>query len=161
MVGLAFAAVPLYKIFCQKTGYGGTTQVARSMGGLSVHNREVVVKLDTTCHKDLPWEFKPHQDSVKVRVGEEGFALYRVKNKTDKPITGIAAYNVIPDKAGIYFMKVECFCFIDQTLQPGEEVDMPLLFYIDPKIMQDEYARDVKTITLSYVFYPKDKFMED
>ncbi|MBT4879406.1 MAG: cytochrome c oxidase assembly protein [Alphaproteobacteria bacterium] len=152
MLGMAYASVPLYRIFCQKTGYGGTTQVAPTLPDV-ITNRLVTVRFNADVNRDLPWEFKPLQKEVTVRAGEQGFALYRAKNKTDKAIYGMSTYNVTPDKAGVYFNKVECFCFIEQKLEAHQEVDMPVLFFIDPEIENDPKMKDVKSITLSYTFF--------
>lgn len=152
MIGLVFASVPLYRIFCQKTGYGGTTQVA-SLLPKEIRNREFTIRFTANVNSNLPWTFEPLQKEIKVRAGESAFALYHVVNHSDKPVVGVATYNVTPDKAGGYFMKVECFCFLEQHLEPHQSVDMPLLFYIDPEVTEDEGMNDVKTITLSYTFF--------
>lgn len=153
MLGLAYASVPLYRLFCQKTGYGGTTQVALTKAPGAVGTKKITVRFNADQGKDLPWEFYPLQKEVQVIPGEQGFALYRSKNKASKPVSGMATYNVTPDKTGLYFSKIECFCFVRQTLQPGQEVDMPVLFYISPDILTDPATKDITTITLSYSFF--------
>jgi cytochrome c oxidase assembly protein subunit 11 len=153
MIGLAFASVPLYRIFCQKTGYGGTTQVAATLPD-RVLNRRITIRFTSHVNPALPWSFVPLQKEVNVKAGEQAFAVYHVRNKSDTPITGMATYNVTPDKAGPYFQKIECFCFLEQTLAPNQSLDMPLLFFVDPKIDEDPNLKDVETITLSYTFFP-------
>ncbi|WP_421782842.1 cytochrome c oxidase assembly protein [Kiloniella litopenaei] len=155
MVALAFASVPLYRLFCQVTGYGGTTQVSEvgATDDLVVTDRDVTIRFDSSVNGDLPWYFKPAQRAVDLKVGEEGIAFYRAKNTSDDKVKGVATFNVTPLKAGQYFVKVECFCFSEQTLLPGQEVDMPVTFYVDPEIENDPNLSDVKTITLSYTFF--------
>jgi cytochrome c oxidase assembly protein subunit 11 len=153
MVGLAYAAVPLYRLFCQATGYGGTTQRAQSAPP-AITSRELVVEFDANRSGDLPWTFMPVQRRIRLRVGQEGLAYYRARNDSDAPVSGAAVFNVTPDKAGRYFSKIECFCFVQQTLQAGETADMPVVFFIDPEITKDRDLEDLKTITLSYTFYP-------
>lgn len=153
MVGLAFASVPLYRLFCQVTGYGGTTQRAAEAAAPVVGERVVTVRFDATTDHHLPWRFQPAQRSVTLRVGEQGLAFYRAENRSDRPVTGRATFNVTPFKAGSYFVKIDCFCFTEQTLAPGEAVDMPVTFYVDPAIAEDPNLDDVKTITLSYTFF--------
>ncbi len=156
MLGMAFASVPLYRIFCQKTGYGGTPQVAVQLPD-RILDRKITVRFNANTDPKLPWTFKPLQNSVTVRLGEQGFALYRVKNNSKDYITGMATYNVTPDKAGPYFNKIECFCFIEQRLAPGQEMDMPLLFFVHPDLNDAENLKEVDTITLSYTFFPYKK----
>ena len=160
MVGVSFAAVPLYKIYCQVTGYGGTTQTA-DIAPDQVFDREVKVRFNSDRAKDLPWVFKPAQQSMDVKVGESRLAFYRARNLSDAPVTGMAVYNVTPPKAGIYFSKIECFCFEQQTLAPGQEVDMPVSFFIDPEMMTDSNMDDVTSITLSYTFYNQNEEATD
>lgn len=155
MTALAFASVPLYRIFCQQTGYGGTTQVAIAPTG-DIRNRYVRVQFNADVNPSLPWRFVPLQKEVTVRAGEVGLAFYQAENLSDKPIRGMAVYNVTPEKTGAYFNKVECFCFIEQTLEPHEEVDMPVQFFIDPEFADDPLVDDVQVITLSYTFFPLD-----
>ena len=153
MLGLAYASVPLYRIFCQKTGYGGTTQVAKKFPN-HIKKRMITVRFNSDVDQKLPWRFKPLQKEMKVQLGQEGFAMYSAENLSGKPIQGVSTYNVTPDKAGIYFNKVECFCFLEQTLKPHEKVDMPVLFFVDPEMDNDPNLADVETITLSYTFFP-------
>ena len=152
MGALAFAAVPLYRIFCQRTGYGGTPRIALRAGS-EVSQHRVNVRFNASVHRDLDWSFEPLQNQISLNAGEVGLAFYRVRNNTDQPIVGIATYNVTPDKAGAYFNKIECFCFEEQTLQPHQAIDMAVQFFIDPAIEKDSQARDVQTITLSYTFF--------
>ena len=158
MVALAFASVPLYRLFCQVTGYGGTTQVSEvgELEELVVSDRDITIRFDSSVNGNLPWNFKPAQRFVDLKVGEEGIAFYRAKNTSDDKIKGVATFNVTPLKAGQYFVKIECFCFSEQTLLPGQEVDMPVTFYVDPEIENDPNLIDVKTITLSYTFFRDD-----
>lgn len=151
MAGLAFASVPLYRLFCQVTGYGGTTQVADAMPAAALE-RVMKVRFNADLHRDLPWDFKPVQTEMTVKVGEAGLAFYEARNLADRPITGTATFNVTPLKAGQYFSKVQCFCFEEQTLQPGEEMEMGVSFFVDPAIEDDPNLADVRTITLSYTF---------
>lgn len=155
MVGMAYAAVPLYDLFCRVTGYGGTTQIAQYDPG-AILDREVSVRFDASVNRDFPWAFEPLQREMTVRVGETALAFYRATNTTDRPVTGIASYNVTPFKAGPYFSKLECFCFNEQTLQPGESMDMPVIFFVDPLMDEEERLDDVRTITLSYTFFEAD-----
>ncbi|WP_421785799.1 cytochrome c oxidase assembly protein [Hyphobacterium sp.] len=152
MVGAAYAAVPLYNLFCQVTGYGGTTQVAETEAD-RVLDRTVEVRFDASMERGLPWTFEPMQTSMTVRVGETSLAFYRATNTSDRPVTGMATYNVTPFKSAPYFSKLECFCFIEQTLQPGESIEMPVLFFVDPLIDEERRMDDVRTITLSYTFF--------
>ncbi len=151
MVGMAFAAVPLYDLFCRVTGFGGTTMVAESASD-TVLDRTIKVRFDAST-LDMPWKFKPQQRQIELRIGEQGLAFYEAHNPTDRPITGTASYNVAPYSVGAYFAKLECFCFIEQTLQPGETVVMPVSFYVDPAIVEDREAGRVPVITLSYTFH--------
>lgn len=154
MVGLAYASVPLYRIFCQVTGFGGTTQVSDGAGG-TVLNREMTVAFDANVNRDLDWNFKPVQTKLTMKIGQESLAFYRATNTSKQTITGTAVFNVSPPLAGQYFNKVECFCFTEQTLKPGQTVDMPVTFFIDPEIANDKDLKKLKTITLSYTFYEK------
>jgi cytochrome c oxidase assembly protein subunit 11 len=156
MVALSFASVPLYRAFCQITGFDGTTMRADKPAD-RVLKREVAVRFDATVGQGLSWTFKPEQVSQTLHVGETGLAFYAAKNLTDRPITGRATFNVQPAKAGQYFNKIECFCFTEQTLKPGEEVSMPVTYFIDPAIADDRGLDDVQTITLSYTFFPWDE----
>ncbi|MGB0552025.1 MAG: cytochrome c oxidase assembly protein [Alphaproteobacteria bacterium] len=155
MVGMSYAAVPLYDLFCRVTGYGGTTQIAAEKSG-SVTQRPIKVRFDAMV-TNIDWAFQPVQRQIELQVGENAVAFYRATNQTKQPLTGTATFNVTPLKVGAYFSKVECFCFTEQTLLPGQTVDMPVAFYVDPDISNDPNLNDVKTITLSYTFYPVDK----
>jgi cytochrome c oxidase assembly protein subunit 11 len=152
MVGAAYAAVPLYNLFCAVTGYGGTTTVATGEAGV-ILDREMTVLFDANVNRHLGWDFRPVQRSMTVRVGETALAYYTATNTTDRPITGVATFNVAPFKAASYFSKLECFCFTEQTLQPGESVEMPVLFFVDPLIDEERRLDDVHTMTLSYTFF--------
>jgi len=152
MIGLAYASVPLYDLFCRVTGYGGTTQQA-DLAPTEILDREMTIAFDANTSRNMPWEFKPIKRTVKLKVGETGIAFYEAYNPTDKVIKGTAAFNVTPQKIGQYFTKIDCFCFTEQVLQPGERVDMPVTFFVDPEIDQDVNAKDVETITLSYTFF--------
>lgn len=153
MVGLSFAAVPLYDLFCRVTGYGGTTQVSAVAPG-DVLDRVITVRFDASTNVALPWRFSPEQRSIDIRVGETAMAFYAAENRSEKRTVGTATFNVTPLKAGQYFNKTQCFCFTEQVLEPGQSVDMPVSFYVDPAIAQDRNLDDVDTITLSYTFYP-------
>ncbi len=153
MTGMAYAAVPLYDLFCRVTGYGGTTQRAEAPSG-RVLNREITIRFDANVSPKLDWNFKPAQTSMKVKIGESALAVYEAHNPTEAPLAGTATYNVTPEIAGYYFSKVQCFCFTEQVLEPGRRIDMPVSFFVDPAIADDPEARDVKEITLSYTFFP-------
>ena len=152
MLGLAYASVPLYQLFCQVTGWGGTTQRAET-GASLVLDRKVTVRFDASVAPDLPWTFKPEQVSQELKVGETQLAYYEATNTTNHPVKGRATFNVTPAKAGIYFKKIHCFCFEEQVLQPGETVSMPVTYFIDPKIADDDNLDDVETVTLAYTFF--------
>lgn len=153
MGGLAYASVPLYELFCQVTGYGGTTQRAETSDGIKISDREITVLFDANIEKGFGWEFKPVQRSVKVRLGEQVQVAYRATNISDRPLSGTATFNVTPLAAGIFFNKIECFCFTQTTLQPGESMDMPVVFFVDPDIADEVETRNTHTITLSYTFF--------
>ena len=155
MVGMSFAAVPLYRAFCQVTGFDGTTQRSDKPAD-RVIERKITIRFDATVSDGLPWRFKPEQVDQTLHIGETGLAYYRAENLTGKPITGRASFNVQPAKAGIYFKKIECFCFTEQTLKPGESADMPVTYFVDPAIADDPNLDDVQTITLAYTFFPWD-----
>ncbi len=157
MVGLAYASVPLYQLFCQVTGYGGTPQVGAAAAPGTGSGRTFTVSFDANVNPKLKWRFRPAQRAVELEAGEEMLAYYEAVNIGDKPLTGTAVFNVTPYKIGQYFTKLDCFCFTEQTLEPGQSVSMPVLFYIDPEIEADVNAAEVKTITLSYTFFPKEK----
>jgi cytochrome c oxidase assembly protein subunit 11 len=152
MFGLTAAAVPLYRLFCQVTGYGGTTQRAQTAPDRNL-DQTITVRFNADVDPDLPWSFAPEQRQVEVGIGEQSLAFYRAINRSQQPIVGQATYNVTPFKAGPYFSKIACFCFDEQVLQPGEEIDMPVSFYVDPEILSDPNTQDVHTITLSYTFF--------
>lgn len=151
MVGLTFAAVPLYDLFCRVTGYNGTVQ--RGLAAPGATDRTITVRFAAQTDRNLPWRFQAEQTSMNVRLGEEGLAFYTAANRAETPVTGVSVYNVTPEKVGRYFHKVACFCFDEQTLTPGQRVDMPVSFWVDPRIAEDPNTRDVTTITLSYTFY--------
>lgn len=152
MVGMAFASVPLYRLFCQATGYGGTTQVAEQAPVATV-DRIMVVRFNADVDPKLPWSFRPDQRQVSLRVGETGLATFTARNLSNTPMTGAAVFNVSPPKAGLYFDKVQCFCFDEQRLEAGQEAVMAVSFFVDPAIMDDRNLDEVKTITLSYTFF--------
>ncbi|KAA0683491.1 cytochrome c oxidase assembly protein [Roseomonas genomospecies 6] len=152
MVGLAYASVPLYALFCQVTGFGGTTQRADAAPERQV-DRVIKVRFNADVNNALPWRFKPEQRELTVKLGEMGLAAYQAANRADRPTVGTALYNVTPDKAGKYFNKIECFCFTEQVLEPGQSVDMPVAFFVDPALAEDPAMEDVTTITLSYTFF--------
>ena len=153
MLGLSFAAVPLYRLICQKTGFGGTPQKALSISDQIAGSREITVQFVANTHRDLPWKFKPLQNEIKMRIGENKLAYYFAENTSDRPIIGMATYNVSPDKAAIYFNKVQCFCFEQQLLKPKQGMEMPVLFFLNPDFAKDPGLKDIKTITLSYTFF--------
>lgn len=156
MVGLAFASVPLYRLFCQVTGYGGTPAIVLEKRGIEVDAAHpITIRFDASVNRDMPWRFEPVQRAVTVPLGQDALVAYRAVNTSDRPIVGTATFNVTPTKVAQYFSKIECFCFTEQRLEPGESVDMPVTFYVDPAILDDEHARDVHTITLSYTFFEK------
>jgi cytochrome c oxidase assembly protein subunit 11 len=152
MSGLTAASVPLYKVFCRATGFGGTTQIAEAAPG-TVSSKWVWVRFNADIAPGLPWSFEPEQREVRVHPGESTLVAYRATNHADHAITGNAVYNVTPDAAGLYFDKIQCFCFSSQTLQPGETAELPVTFFVDPAMMADRNARDIPVITLSYTFF--------
>ena len=152
MVGMSFAAVPLYQLFCQVTGFGGTTQRAEAAPGI-VADRVLTVRFNADVGRDMPWRFRPSQGSIDVRVGESALAFYTAENTTDETLVGTASFNVTPHKVGQYFQKIECFCFTEQRLAAGQRTEMPVTFFIDPAILDDPNVAEVNTITLSYVFF--------
>ena len=155
MVGLAYASVPLYQLFCQVTGYGGTTQIASDSPKGAIA-RQMTVRFDSNIANNLNWTVKPAA-STTASIGKVDTVNFVATNHSDHAVTGTATFNVSPERAGIYFNKIECFCFTEQTLQPGEEMRMPVVFYVDPKILDDADARRITEITLSYTFYPVDQ----
>ncbi|MCR9175923.1 MAG: cytochrome c oxidase assembly protein [Alphaproteobacteria bacterium] len=152
MVGMAYASVPLYEIFCRVTGFGGTTQVAE-LESEQVIDRTFTIRFDSNVNDALPWQFVPAVNEVDVKVGENKLGFYRATNTSDETVVGTATFNVTPDKAGLYFNKVQCFCFTEQVLKPGETVDMPVSFFLDPALMDDAKMDGLTTITLSYTFF--------
>lgn len=160
MLGMGYAAVPLYNLFCRVTGFGGTTQVA-SEGEASaaermaraIGSKTISVRFDASVASDVPWTFRPDQTTDTVQIGARDMATYFAKNNSNVPITGTATFNVEPEQAGRYFNKIQCFCFTEQTLQPGQEVHMPVVYFIDPAALEDENMKGVEQITLSYTFH--------
>ncbi|OJX11410.1 MAG: cytochrome c oxidase assembly protein [Caedibacter sp. 37-49] len=152
MTILAFASVPLYRLFCQKTGYGGTPRIALS-GTDRIIDHSLTIHFNADINASLPWKFNPLQSKITVKAGALGLAYYKVRNMSDEPLVGIAVYNVTPDKAAPYFNKIECFCFEEQRLEPHQTLELPVQFYIDPKIAEDPHCKDLTAITLSYTFF--------
>ncbi len=155
MGALAWASVPFYDWFCRVTGFGGVTDVADA-GSDVILDKTIKVRFDASIDREMAWEFKPMQREMEVRIGETGLAFYEAYNPTDRPIAGTASYNVAPYDAGGFFTKIDCFCFEEQVLQPGERVTMPVSFYVDPEIVDDRDAKYIKVITLGYTFYETD-----
>ncbi|MBP2303132.1 cytochrome c oxidase assembly protein [Azospirillum picis] len=152
MIGLTYASVPLYSLFCSVTGFGGTTQRAEAAAA-KVLDRKVAIRFNADTNSALPWSFKPEQQELVLKLGETGLAAYRAENRANRATVGTAVYNVTPEKAGAYFNKIQCFCFDEQILQPGQAVDMPVTFFVDPAMADDPNMDDVTTITLSYTFF--------
>jgi cytochrome c oxidase assembly protein subunit 11 len=155
MLALGFASVPLYRIFCEQTGFGGTTM--RADANVQVQEaagHTMSIRFDSNVQPGMPWQFYPEHRTDTVTVGRKDMAIFIAKNMSDKPVTGTASFNVTPSQAGAYFTKIQCFCFTEQTLQPGQEVRMPVLYFVDPKILDDADNKDTQQITLSYTFYP-------
>lgn len=167
MVGLSFASVPLYRIFCGATGFNGTTGLAKAAPGKGkIVDRIITVKFEGNVARDMPWRFSPQERQIDVKLGQKVQISYNAENMGDKTITGTAVHNVTPLKAGFYFRKIQCFCFTDQTLKPHQKAVLPVIFFIDPALDKDRAMDDVTTITLSYTFFNKDssdldKSMED
>jgi cytochrome c oxidase assembly protein subunit 11 len=155
MGALAWASVPFYDWFCRVTGFGGITNVAE-VGSDDILEQTITVKFDASLERDMPWTFKPMVREIEMRIGETGFVFYEAYNPTDRPVAGSASYNVAPYQAGYFFNKIQCFCFEEQILQPGERVEMPVTFFVDPEIVTDRDAKYTKEITLSYTFYEID-----
>lgn len=153
MAGMAYAAVPLYRMFCQVTGYGGTPQMAAKASN-TVVDKTIVVRFDANISRALPWDFQPKQRTIEIRLGENFVAHYGATNTSSRITRGTATFNVVPESAGAFFNKVECFCFTEQALAPGQSVDMPVMFFVDPAIVDDPDARKLSEITLSYTFHP-------
>ena len=158
MTGLAFASGPLYRLFCEVTGFAGTTQTGAGAPGAVA--QRISVRFDATTSNALPWEFRAERSTQQVAIGERSIAFYSARNLSDRPVTGTATFNVTPAQAGQYFTKIQCFCFTEQRLEPGQEMRMPVVFYVDPKILEDRDARRISEITLSYTFYPVDSARE-
>jgi cytochrome c oxidase assembly protein subunit 11 len=155
MLALGFASVPLYRIFCEQTGFGGTTMRADANVQVSeAAGHTMSIRFDSNVQPGMPWQFYPEHRTDTVTVGRKDMAIFIAKNMSDKPVTGTASFNVTPTQAGAYFTKIQCFCFTEQTLQPGQEVRMPVLYFVDPKILDDADNKDTQQITLSYTFYP-------
>lgn len=155
MGAMAWAAIPLYDWFCRVTGYGGYTNTADS-GSEQILDQTIKVRFDASLERDMPWQFRPVQREMEVRIGETGLAFYEAYNPTDKPVAGSASYNVAPYAGGYFFTKIDCFCFEQQVLEPGERVQMPVTFYVDPEIVEDDEGKYLHTITLSYTFHEID-----
>jgi len=156
MLGLGFASDPLYDTFCRVTGYGGTTQQAEENFS-DIIDRTVTVKFDSNVASGLPWQFKPDQRQMDIKLGQSGLAYYTVKNESTVPIVGVASFNVTPIKAAPYFVKTDCFCFEEQTIQPGQELPLPVLFFVDAQLDEEKRLDDVREITLSYTFFESDE----
>ena len=156
MLGLGYASVPLYRMFCQVTGFNGTTQraTAEQAAGVKVSAVPISIRFDGNVDRGMPWDFHPDQTTQTVRIGARSLATFSARNLSARPITGRASFNVSPDEAGKYFNKIQCFCFTEQTLRPHERVRMPVVFYVDPGFAKDPDANDISEITLSYTFYP-------
>jgi cytochrome c oxidase assembly protein subunit 11 len=154
MVGASYAAVPFYNWFCRATGFNGTTQVATSAPSAAPLTRRIAIRFDSNVAPGLPWKFEPEQTEIEVKIGEVTTVFYKVTNQSARTTTGQAAYNVAPLTVGAYFEKINCFCFTEQTMAPGEKRDMPVVFYVDPSIVKDSDNDTLNTITLSYTFYP-------
>ena len=153
MFALSFASVPLYDLFCRVTGYAGTVQRANIAPGSTGNLPKIQIRFDANVSKDLDWEFHAPSEEILVEPGVEKIIYYKAKNLSDQTLIGTASYNVSPPKAGAVFMKIDCFCFVEQALKPGEEMKMPVAFYVDPKIYEDKNTENLKEITLSYTFY--------
>ena len=159
MLGLGYAAVPLYEMFCRVTGFGGTTQVASQSDAARAEalasGEQISIRFDASTASDMPWTFRPAAATDTITIGQRDIATYVARNNSSQPITGTATFNVEPEQAGKYFNKVQCFCFTEQTLAPGQEVVMPVLYYVDPAMLEDENMKGVEQITLSYTFHRK------
>jgi cytochrome c oxidase assembly protein subunit 11 len=156
MIGLAYASVPLYSLFCQTTGFGGTTMRAAHAPAQPI-DQMITIRFDANTAASLPWTFNAVQQTMTVKIGEQALAHYEAVNTSKQTIVGTAAFNVSPPEAGVYFNKIQCFCFTEQTLKPGEHADLPVTYFVDPAIMDDPDTKSIREITLSYTFYPADK----
>jgi len=156
MLGLGFASVPLYRLFCAATGYNGTTQRVdeATADQVKVASNTISIRFDANVERGMPWKFRPLQTTDQITIGVRDMALFWAKNTSNQPLTGTASFNVQPEQAGKYFNKIQCFCFTEQTLKAGEEVRMPVLYYVDPAILNDPDTKDIQQITLSYTFHP-------
>ena len=161
MGALSYAAVPLYDLFCRVTGFGGTTQQVASADGVAVIDREINVRFDANTAADLDWVFAPEKRQVSLKMGEKLVVNYVAENKSDEPIVGMASFNVTPQAAGVFFNKIECFCFTDTFIEPGGRLEMPVVFYVDPDMDQEEALKNLNTITLSYTFFESETSPED
>jgi cytochrome c oxidase assembly protein subunit 11 len=155
MTGMAYAAVPLYDMFCKVTGYNGTTKRVEQASDV-ILDKTIKVTFDANIASDLPWDFKPVQRQIELKIGETVQVGFTAKNLSKKPTTGQAVFNVTPMAGGAYFNKVQCFCFTETTLQPGEEMEMPVVFFVDPEIVKSVETKDIRTLTLSYTFYARE-----
>jgi cytochrome c oxidase assembly protein subunit 11 len=155
MLGLTAAAVPIYRLFCQVTGYGGTTQRAEQAPEGTLE-RTIRVRFNADVAQGMPWSFAPAAREVEVKIGEQSLAFYRAHNSGSRKVTGTATFNVTPAQAGVYFSKIDCFCFTEQVLDAGASADLPVSFFVDPAILDDPGTRDLRSITLSYTFFPRD-----
>jgi len=157
MLGVGYAAVPLYRLFCQVTGFAGTTQRATeaeaAVAAEKATGDKISIRFDASIDRGMPWAFRPEQVTQKVTIGQRSMAYFTAKNNSAVPVTGTASFNVSPEQAGRYFNKIQCFCFTEQTLQPGEEMRMPVLYFIDPAALEDDNMKGVQQITLSYTFH--------
>lgn len=158
MLGLGYAAVPLYRLFCQVTGFNGTTQVASEAQADDAAARSagaptISIRFDANTDRDMPWQFQPQQVTDTVQIGQRDMAIFEARNLSSVPVTGRASFNVEPEQAGVYFNKIQCFCFTEQTLRPGQQVSMPVLYFVDPKALDDPNMKGVEQITLSYTFH--------
>lgn len=158
MLTLAFVSVPLYRLFCEVTGYGGQPVIsqgeASEQGDMQPLARQITIRFDSNVDRNLPWDFAPEKSSLSLPIGQKTTFFYRAKNRSDLETTGMAVFNVTPEAAAAYFVKIECFCFSEQTLKPGQEVRMPVVFFIDPEIQNEALLKNLDAITLSYTFYP-------
>lgn len=161
MTAVSYAAVPLYRIFCQVTGYGGTVQITDQLNhliDLPTKKKLITIRFNANTSSGMPWEFNPLQKEINIFVGESALAFFQSYNPTDQAIVGISTYNVTPPQAALYFNKIQCFCFDEQMLKPGESIEMPVFFFIDPSFLDDPKMKEIDTITLSYTFFPSEEY---